>query len=90
MRCRGLGELGRRLGRLLVVLFLVLRLLGLGRGAVRKVRAEAGVVDLDAVTAVLTQVEGPVIVVGNAAEVNTGQFDDLARALKAAMKGASA
>ena len=52
--------------------------LGLGRGAVRKVRAEAGVVDLDAVATVLAEIDGPVIVVGNAAEVNTGQFDDLA------------
>ena len=52
--------------------------LGLGRGAVRRARAEAGVVVLDTVGAVLAEIDGPVIVVGNAAEVNTGQFDDLA------------
>ena len=52
--------------------------LGLGRGAVRTVRAEAGVVDLDALDRELAAVDGPVILVGNAAEVNTGHLDDLA------------
>jgi len=51
--------------------------LGLGRGSVRKVRANVGVVDLGALGAALAEIDGPAIVVGNAAEVNTGQFDDL-------------
>lgn len=49
--------------------------LGFGRGSVRKVTAHNGSVDLDALTAELANVEGPVIVIANAGEVNTGGFD---------------
>jgi glutamate/tyrosine decarboxylase-like PLP-dependent enzyme len=51
--------------------------LGLGRNAVRTLPAPGGRLDLDALDAALAGIEGPVIVVGNAGEVNTGQFDDL-------------
>ncbi|RIK47012.1 MAG: aspartate aminotransferase family protein [Chloroflexi bacterium] len=52
--------------------------LGLGRGTVRRVAAPGGAVDLDALAAELARVDGPVLVVANAGEVNTGAFDDLA------------
>lgn len=52
--------------------------LGIGRNQVRKVAAPGGVVDLRALAAELRVIDGPVIVVANAAEVNTGQFDDIA------------
>jgi glutamate/tyrosine decarboxylase-like PLP-dependent enzyme len=51
--------------------------LGLGRNAVRTVAAPGGRLDIAAFRAALDTIDGPVIVVGNAAEVNTGQFDDL-------------
>ena len=51
--------------------------LGLGRGQVTKVSAQNGVIDLDAFQRSLDEISGPVIVVGNAGEVNTGAFDDL-------------
>lgn len=51
--------------------------LGLGRRAVRTLPAPGGRLDLDALDTALATIEGPVIVVGNAGEVNTGQFDDL-------------
>ncbi len=51
--------------------------LGLGRNAVRTLPAPNGRLDLDAFDAALNEIDGPVIVVGNAGEVNTGQFDDL-------------
>jgi glutamate/tyrosine decarboxylase-like PLP-dependent enzyme len=51
--------------------------LGLGRQAVRTVPADGGVVDVDALRETVEAIEGPVIVVANAGEVNTGQFDDL-------------
>jgi glutamate/tyrosine decarboxylase-like PLP-dependent enzyme len=51
--------------------------LGLGRGAVRLVDAPGGSVDLAALKAELTRIDGPVIVVANAGEVNTGAFDSL-------------
>jgi glutamate/tyrosine decarboxylase-like PLP-dependent enzyme len=50
---------------------------GLGRNAVRTVPAPGGQVDVAALNALLAGIDGPVIVVANAGEVNTGQFDDL-------------
>lgn len=51
--------------------------LGLGRKAVRTIPSIDGRLDLAAFDAELASIEGPVIVVGNAGEVNTGQFDEL-------------
>lgn len=51
--------------------------LGLGKNAIRKVRANGGSVDLDALEEGLNAVDGPVLVVANASEVNTGAFDDM-------------
>lgn len=51
--------------------------LGLGKRVVRKVAAIGGAVDLDALERELASIDGPVIVVANAGEVNTGAFDDL-------------
>ncbi|MGH2549312.1 MAG: pyridoxal phosphate-dependent decarboxylase family protein [Thermomicrobiales bacterium] len=51
--------------------------LGLGRNAVRTIPSIDGRLDLAAFDAELASIDGPVIVVGNAGEVNTGQFDDL-------------
>lgn len=55
-----------------------LGMLGLGRASVRLVPAPGGSVDLVALATELGRIEGPVIVVANAGEVNTGAFDDLA------------
>ena len=52
--------------------------LGLGRNAVRAVPAPTGAIDLAAFDATLSGIDGPVIVVANAGEVNGGAFDDLA------------
>jgi glutamate/tyrosine decarboxylase-like PLP-dependent enzyme len=52
--------------------------LGLGRGTARLVAAPGGSVDLGALEAELQRFDGPVIVVANAGEVNTGAFDSLA------------
>lgn len=51
--------------------------LGLGKNVVRKVRSNGGTIDLDAFEAELATIDGPVLVVANASEVNTGAFDDL-------------
>ncbi|MBA3416325.1 MAG: aspartate aminotransferase family protein, partial [Chloroflexia bacterium] len=51
--------------------------LGLGRGTIHRVPAIGGAIDLDALDRTLAGIPGPVIVVGNAGEVNTGAFDDL-------------
>lgn len=51
--------------------------LGLGKRAVRKVAAPNGMIDLDAFERELASIDGPLIVVANAGEVNTGAFDDL-------------
>ncbi len=51
--------------------------LGFGRQAVRTVPAPGGVVDIEALRGALAEIDGPAIVVANAGEVNTGQFDDL-------------
>lgn len=58
--------------------------LGLGKNAIRKVRAHGGSVDLDALEEALNAVDGPVLVVANASEVNTGAFDDLQGVLERA------
>lgn len=55
-----------------------LGMLGLGRTSVRLVPAPTGAVDLTALQHVLATIDGPVIVVANAGEVNTGAFDDIA------------
>ncbi len=51
--------------------------LGLGKRAIRKVAAPGGAIDLDAFEQELSTIDGPVLVVANAAEVNSGAFDDL-------------
>lgn len=51
--------------------------LGIGRGSVRHVPAPGGAIDITALRTALAAIEGPVIVVANAGEVNTGAFDDL-------------
>jgi len=53
--------------------------LGIGRAAVRLVPAPGGAVDLDALGAALGEIDGPVVVVANDGEVNTGAFDALDR-----------
>ncbi|MGE3798200.1 MAG: aspartate aminotransferase family protein, partial [Thermomicrobiales bacterium] len=51
--------------------------LGFGRNAFRKLPAPGGALDLAALDAAMSDIDGPVIVIANAAEVNTGAFDDL-------------
>lgn len=51
--------------------------LGFGRNSVRRIPAPGGRVDLAALERELALIDGPVIVIANAAEVNTGQFDDI-------------
>lgn len=51
---------------------------GFGRNSVRTVPAPGGQVDLAALDAELARIDGPVIAIANAGEVNTGQFDDIA------------
>lgn len=51
--------------------------LGFGRSSVRTVPAPDGRVDVAALERELASIDGPVIVIGNGGEVNTGQFDDL-------------
>lgn len=51
--------------------------LGFGRNQVRKVSAPGGSIDITALAAELRDIEGPVVVVANAAEVNSGHFDDI-------------
>jgi glutamate/tyrosine decarboxylase-like PLP-dependent enzyme len=51
--------------------------LGFGRHQVRKVAAPGGAIDNGALGTELDSIDGPVIVIANAAEVNTGQFDDV-------------
>jgi glutamate/tyrosine decarboxylase-like PLP-dependent enzyme len=53
--------------------------LGLGRESVRQLPARDGVIDLAALDTALTELAGPVIVVANGGEVNTGAFDPLDR-----------
>ena len=51
--------------------------LGFGRHSVRRVAVPDGRVDLVALEQAIDAISGPVVVVANAGEVNTGQFDDL-------------
>lgn len=51
--------------------------LGLGRSTVSQIPTDDGTVDIDALREHLDSIDGPVILIGNAGEVNTGQFDDL-------------
>jgi len=51
--------------------------LGFGRAPVQKLPAPGGSLDLDALNDALSSINGPVIIIANAAEVNTGAFDDL-------------
>ncbi|HET9661475.1 MAG TPA: pyridoxal-dependent decarboxylase [Thermomicrobiales bacterium] len=51
--------------------------LGLGKRAIRKVAAPGGAIDLAAFERELASLDSPVLVVANAAEVNSGTFDDL-------------
>lgn len=55
----------------------VLGNLGLGRRSVQTVPAPGGRVDVAALAETIAGIDGPVIVIGDAGEVNTGQFDDL-------------
>ncbi len=51
--------------------------LGLGRASVRKLPAPGGAIDIAELRDALAAIDGPVIIVANAGEVNTGAFDDL-------------
>lgn len=51
--------------------------LGLGRGAVLGLSAPGGSIDIAELRTALAAIGGPVIVVANAGEVNTGAFDDI-------------
>jgi glutamate/tyrosine decarboxylase-like PLP-dependent enzyme len=56
-----------------------LAMLGIGRERVRILaRDAAGRLDLEALGKALQEAEGPAIVIGNAGEVNTGDFDPIA------------
>lgn len=52
--------------------------LGMGRSSVTQIPSDDGTIDIDALRQHLATLDGPVIIIGNAGEVNTGQFDDLA------------
>jgi glutamate/tyrosine decarboxylase-like PLP-dependent enzyme len=54
-----------------------LGVLGIGRASLRKVAARDGAIDLEIFRTAIADIDAPVIVVGNAGEVNTGSFDDL-------------
>ncbi|WP_406318439.1 pyridoxal-dependent decarboxylase [Streptosporangium sp. NBC_01639] len=55
-----------------------LLMLGCGRDGARIfTRDEAGRVDLDAMDRELERIDGPAVIVGNAGEVNTGDFDPI-------------
>lgn len=51
--------------------------LGIGRGTVTQIPTSNGVIDTAQLRDTLKDIDGPVILVANAGEVNTGQFDDL-------------
>lgn len=51
--------------------------LGIGRDSVQLVPAHEGRIDLAALAHTLDTIDGPVIVVANAGDVNTGAFDDI-------------
>lgn len=52
--------------------------LGLGRGTTATLPAIGGAIDLDELETWLRNSPGPWVIIANASEVNTGQFDDLA------------
>ena len=52
--------------------------LGLGRGAMIHLPATGGAIDVDSLEIRLRENPQPCIIIANASEVNTGQFDDLA------------
>jgi glutamate/tyrosine decarboxylase-like PLP-dependent enzyme len=52
--------------------------LGFGRDTIRRVEAPNGRVDIAGLKSEIDRIDGPAIVIANAGEVNTGQFDDLA------------
>src|SRR5690606_20420599 len=51
--------------------------LGLGRSTINRIPTSDGTMDIDRLRQHLRGIDGPVILVANAGEVNTGQFDDL-------------
>lgn len=51
--------------------------LGMGRASVVQIPTTDGTMNIAALRVHLRSVKGPVIIIGNAGEVNTGQFDDL-------------
>lgn len=51
--------------------------LGLGSHAMRIVPATAGVIDLTSFAQTVAEIDGPVIAIANAGEVNTGAFDHI-------------
>ncbi|HNK04823.1 MAG TPA: pyridoxal-dependent decarboxylase [Accumulibacter sp.] len=51
--------------------------LGFGRNQVRKASAPGGSVNIAALAELLGEINGPVIIIGNAGEVNSGHFDNL-------------
>lgn len=51
--------------------------LGLGSHAIRVVPATAGVIDIPAFAEAVAEIDGPLIAIANAGEVNTGAFDDI-------------
>jgi glutamate/tyrosine decarboxylase-like PLP-dependent enzyme len=56
-----------------------LQLLGCGRDTVRVfARDDAGRVDLAAMDRALAELDGPAVIIGNAGDVNTGDFDPIA------------
>jgi glutamate/tyrosine decarboxylase-like PLP-dependent enzyme len=56
-----------------------LQILGCGRDTVRTFAADdSGRLDLDALEAALSEVDGPAVVVASAGEVNTGDYDPIA------------
>jgi glutamate/tyrosine decarboxylase-like PLP-dependent enzyme len=55
-------------------------MLGMGQGNVERLAADdAGRLDLDALGTRLEELDGPAILIGNAGEVNAGDFDPIAR-----------
>jgi glutamate/tyrosine decarboxylase-like PLP-dependent enzyme len=51
--------------------------LGLGRTSVTQIPAPDGTIDIEQLRRHLKRIMGPVIIIANAGEVNTGQYDDL-------------
>jgi glutamate/tyrosine decarboxylase-like PLP-dependent enzyme len=51
--------------------------LGMGRSSVTQLPTADGTMNIDLLREHMSQIDGPVIIVANAGEVNSGQFDDL-------------